>query len=96
MPHCPNCGRAITRQSTEQIVQAVLSGELAARGDRIMILAPIVRGRKGEYRAGTREIGARRIHPRAHRRHALSAGRSAAASTAAKITPSKWSWIACW
>ena len=49
-PHCPNCGRAITRQSTEQIVQAVLTGELAHAGDRIMILAPVVRGRKGEYR----------------------------------------------
>ena len=49
-PHCPNCGRAITRQSTEQIVQAVLTGELARPGDRIMILAPVVRGRKGEYR----------------------------------------------
>ncbi len=49
-PHCPNCGRAITRQSTEQIVQAVLSGELARSGDRVMILAPVVRGRKGEYR----------------------------------------------
>jgi excinuclease ABC subunit A len=49
-PHCPNCGRAIARQSTEQIVQAVLSGELARSGDRVMILAPIVRGRKGEYR----------------------------------------------
>jgi excinuclease ABC subunit A len=50
VPHCPNCGRAITRQSSEQIVQAVLSGELAHEGDRIMVLAPIVRGRKGEYR----------------------------------------------
>jgi excinuclease ABC subunit A len=49
-PHCPNCGRAITRQSTERIVQAVLSGELARPGDRLMILAPVVRGRKGEYR----------------------------------------------
>jgi excinuclease ABC subunit A len=49
-PHCPNCGRVITRQSTEQIVQAVLTGELARSGDRIMILAPVVRGRKGEYR----------------------------------------------
>ena len=49
-PHCPNCGRAIARQSSEQIVQAVLSGELAHEGDRIMVLAPIVRGRKGEYR----------------------------------------------
>ena len=49
-PHCPNCGRAIARQSSEQIVQAVLSGELAREGDRLMVLAPIVRGRKGEYR----------------------------------------------
>jgi excinuclease ABC subunit A len=50
MPHCPNCGRPITRQSAEQIVHAVLSGELARQGDRLMILAPIVRGRKGEYK----------------------------------------------
>src|SRR5579864_5960083 len=50
VPHCPNCGRPITRQSSEQIVQAVLSGELAHEGDRLMVLAPIVRGRKGEYR----------------------------------------------
>jgi excinuclease ABC subunit A len=49
-PHCPNCGRAISRQSAEQIVQLVLSGELAREGDRLMILAPVVRGRKGEYR----------------------------------------------
>ncbi len=49
-PHCPNCGRAITRQSSEQIVHSVLSGELARPGDRLMILAPVVRGRKGEYR----------------------------------------------
>ena len=46
-PHCPNCGKAISRQSTEQIVRAIL--ELKP-DDRIMILAPIVRGRKGEYR----------------------------------------------
>src|ERR1700674_832737 len=49
-PHCPNCGRAIARQSTEQILRAILQGELAKPGDRIMILAPIVRGRQGEYR----------------------------------------------
>jgi excinuclease ABC subunit A len=46
-PHCPNCGKPITRQSTEQIVQAILA---LRPDDRIMILAPIVRGRKGEYR----------------------------------------------
>jgi excinuclease ABC subunit A len=49
-PHCPNCGRPISRQSTDQIVRAILRGELAKTGDRVMILAPIVRGRKGEYR----------------------------------------------
>src|SRR4051812_38658836 len=49
-PHCPNCGRPISRQSAEQVVRAVLSGELAKPGDRLMILAPVVRGRKGEYR----------------------------------------------
>ncbi|HXY24553.1 MAG TPA: excinuclease ABC subunit UvrA [Candidatus Acidoferrum sp.] len=50
VPHCPNCGHPITRQSSEQIVQAILHGELCKPDDRIMILAPIVRGRKGAYR----------------------------------------------
>jgi excinuclease ABC subunit A len=49
-PHCPNCGQPISRQSTDQIVRAILHGELAKPGDRIMILAPVVRGRKGEYK----------------------------------------------
>jgi excinuclease ABC subunit A len=46
-PHCPSCGKPITRQSTEQIVQAVL--ELKP-DERVMVLAPVVRGRKGEYK----------------------------------------------
>jgi len=46
-PHCPNCGNSITRQSTEQIVQSVLA---LKPDDRIMVLAPVVRGRKGEYK----------------------------------------------
>ncbi|PYU10373.1 MAG: excinuclease ABC subunit A [Acidobacteria bacterium] len=50
VPHCPNCGKPITRQSSEQIVQAILQGEICKVDDRIMILAPIVRGRKGAYR----------------------------------------------
>ena len=50
VPHCPNCGKPITRQSSEQIVQAILQGELSKPDDRVMILAPIVRGRKGAYR----------------------------------------------
>jgi excinuclease ABC subunit A len=50
VPHCPTCGKPITRQSSEQIVQAILAGELCQPEDRVMILAPIVRGRKGAYR----------------------------------------------
>jgi excinuclease ABC subunit A len=46
-PHCPNCGRAITRQSAEQIVQRVMA---LTPEDRVMVLAPIVRGRKGEFK----------------------------------------------
>jgi excinuclease ABC subunit A len=46
-PHCPKCGTPIARQSTEQIVQSVLS---LSPEDRIMVLAPVVRGRKGEYK----------------------------------------------
>ena len=46
-PHCQSCGAAITRQSVEQIVQNVLG---LPEGERVMILAPIVRGRKGEFK----------------------------------------------
>src|SRR5688500_3504298 len=47
LPHCHVCGAAITRQSIEQIVQNVLG---LPEGERVMILAPIVRGRKGEFK----------------------------------------------
>jgi len=46
-PHCPNCGRPITRQTAEQIVQRILQLGL---GERVTIMAPVVRGRKGEFR----------------------------------------------
>src|SRR3954453_19735019 len=45
-PHCPVCGERISRQSPQQIVDRVLS---MAEGTRFMVLAPVVRGRKGEY-----------------------------------------------
>jgi excinuclease ABC subunit A len=47
VPHCPTCGIEISRQSTEQILQQILA---LPEGERVMILAPIVRGRKGEYK----------------------------------------------
>jgi excinuclease ABC subunit A len=46
-PHCPNCGRPITRQSAEQIVERIAA---LSPGERITVFAPIVRGRKGEFR----------------------------------------------
>jgi excinuclease ABC subunit A len=47
VPHCPLCGNEISRQTTEQILQHVLA---LKPEDRIMVMAPIVRGRKGEYK----------------------------------------------
>ena len=46
-PHCPKCGKPITRQTAQQIVDNVLA---FPEGTRLMILAPMVRGRKGEHR----------------------------------------------
>lgn len=45
-PHCYNCGRPIAAQSAEQIIDQIMARE---DGDRFMVMAPIVRGRKGEY-----------------------------------------------
>ncbi|REF37934.1 excinuclease ABC subunit UvrA [Thermasporomyces composti] len=45
-PHCPECGRPIARQTAQQIVDRVLELE---EGTRFQVLAPLVRGRKGEY-----------------------------------------------
>src|SRR5687768_13170421 len=45
-PHCPNCGKPISRQTPQQIVDQVLAME---EGTRFQVLAPVVRARKGEY-----------------------------------------------
>src|SRR5271163_4359087 len=47
LPHCPKCGNPISRQSADQIVQRVMA---LTPDDRVMIMAPIVRGRKGEFK----------------------------------------------
>lgn len=46
IPHCPICGREIVRQSVDSIVDRVLSME---KGTKVQIMAPVVRGRKGEH-----------------------------------------------
>ena len=55
-PHCHSCGKRITSQSVQQIVDSVLA---LPPGTRIQILAPIVRGRKGTYRKELREAARR-------------------------------------
>jgi excinuclease ABC subunit A len=46
-PHCPQCGRPIARQTAEQIVQRILQ---LGKGERVTVMAPVVRGRKGEFK----------------------------------------------
>ncbi len=46
-PHCPICGRELSQQTVQQIVDSVLD---LPEGSRIMLLAPLVQGRKGEYK----------------------------------------------
>jgi len=45
-PHCPNCGKEVGRQTPQQIVDQVLA---LGEGARLLVLGPVVRGRKGEY-----------------------------------------------
>jgi len=47
VPHCPSCGRVISAQTVQQMVDRVLA---QAPGTRLLVLAPVVRGRKGEYK----------------------------------------------
>src|SRR5512140_1831485 len=53
IPHCPVCGREVVKQSAQEIVDAI---EALPDGSRIMLLAPVVRGRKGTYQAVFEEI----------------------------------------
>jgi len=48
VPHCPECGRVISRQSSTEIIDRIVS---SASDRQIKVLAPVVRGRKGEYRS---------------------------------------------
>ena len=52
-PHCPKCGRPIGRQTPEQIVDQVMQ---LPEGTRFQVLAPVVRGRKGEYEKLLKDI----------------------------------------
>jgi excinuclease ABC subunit A len=49
VPHCPNCGRTIRKMSAQEIVDSILNRAEAEKVSVVTILAPVVRGRKGEY-----------------------------------------------
>ena len=53
IPHCPICGREVAKQSAQEIVETI---EALPEGTRILVLAPLVRGRKGTYQAVFEEI----------------------------------------
>jgi excinuclease ABC subunit A len=53
IPHCPVCGREVVKQSAQEIVDAVAA---LPKGTRILVLSPVVRGRKGTYQAVFEEI----------------------------------------
>jgi excinuclease ABC subunit A len=53
IPHCPVCGREVVKQSAQEIVDAI---QTLPDGTRILVLAPVVRGRKGTYQAVFEEI----------------------------------------
>ncbi|MBJ7261774.1 MAG: excinuclease ABC subunit UvrA, partial [Acidimicrobiia bacterium] len=53
IPHCPTCGEVIKRQTPQQIVDRVLE---LPEGTRFQVLAPVVRGRKGEYERLLKEL----------------------------------------
>jgi len=53
IPHCPICGREVVKQSAQEIVDAI---ENLPDGTRILVLAPVVRGRKGTYQAVFEEV----------------------------------------
>ena len=58
VPYCPNCRKKIEKQSIDQIIDNIMTLE---EGTRIQVLAPVVRGRKGEFAKTITRISKRRI-----------------------------------
>ena len=83
-PHCPNCARPISRQSADQIVERIVQ---LAPGERITVFAPIVRGRKGEFREELEALDKKGFRIRIDGE--MTESPKACASKSAKTTPSK-------
>ena len=88
-PHCPICGRPISGQSAEQIVDQVLA---LPAGTRFTVDAPVVRGRKGEFQRRARGPARRGLHARAHRRRdPPDRGRAGRSTRSSSTTSRSWS-----
>ena len=87
-PHCPICGEPISRQSPQQIVDRLLA---LPEGTRFQVLAPVVRGRKGEYVEVFRQLAGAGLQPGPGRRRDHLARPSRRRWTRSTSTPSTWS-----
>ena len=84
-PHCPICGEPISRQSPQQIVDRLLA---LPEGTRFQVLAPVVRGRKGEYVEVFRQLATDGLQPGPGGRRGRPADRPADRWTRSTSTPS--------
>ena len=76
VPHCPKCGREIKQQTIDQMVDQVMT---LPEGQKMQVLAPVVRERKGEHAKMLEDGSEARLRPREDRRRAVRAGRPAGA-----------------
>ena len=85
-PHCPVCGAPIERQTPQQIVDRVLALE---EGRRFQVLAPVIRGRKGEYVELFRQLQTQGFSPGPGRRRRSTTSTTRPSSTSRTSTPSR-------
>ena len=81
VPHCPSCGREITSQSVERIVETIMT---EPEVERVNVLAPIVRGRKGEFKKGAGRHPGTRTDARSDRWRGVRRRRRTPAGSAAE------------
>src|SRR5438445_419809 len=84
-PHCPVCGREVRRQTVEQMADHV---EKLPRGTRVMVLGPVVKGRKGEYKSRIR--GCRCAKVRSRRGASRSSSIPSFSNQSASTSGSTW------
>ena len=89
VPHCPNDGTPVTRQSAAQITETVLGWP---QETRIEILAPMVRGRKGEFRELFEDVRKRGFVRVRVDGKTYDLGRGSGPQSPARTTTSRWWW----